>query len=955
MKKIYYLLIAAIASLTVASCVKEQAETFTKEAQGGQEFSVVLPATTKTALVEGKTVWSKDDTLWVSDGTKIEKVGVPEESWGKAEFKFVTKGIVIGEATPKIFVVYPYEAAAGMKEGKLTVKIPGVQNGLFKDANIAAAEATSYTVSLKNVTAIFKVTIPSETKAPIYSLSIGAAGGNALSGTCAVDFSGEAPVLSPTSSVSTISVPIDAFDGDFYVAAIPGTYDAGFKMTAATTNFSFASETKETKSAKTVNVNDLVNLGVIGNDLKPLNGDGTEENPWQIESLGHMIALATTVNNGESFEGKYLKVMNNIEGVTNQIGYLMGTYGDASSDFKPFQGTFDGNNKTITIDLNGATCPDVQRIGLFGELSDGATIKDLTINGKVETTGGAVAALAGRIDVSSSCAKPITISNVTNNASVKGGSWLGGIIGYSYTYKKDMLVLDHCTNNGAITSSGYNVGGIVGQFAASANTNTVSVKNCSNTGAVSGTYSIGGICGYSYVANFSECSNSGAITASAGATGTTGATGSGKIGTQSNYNRGTGGISGWSQNCTISGCTNSGEVKGSNKVGGISGADYWSTIKECTNNGKVTATSTITSYYSRVSAVGGIVGWHYVAYRIQQCTNNGDISSNGGCAGGIVGEIESTTWTHFNVEDCTNNGNISANGQAIGGIAGRAMGSYDKETSKSITFKNCKNTGTLSNASSLMGGIVGHVLGFMDGVTSTLIENCVNEGALNSMYWIGGIVGYATSRVNGHNTLVTIRNCENKGVITANRSDGDNGEVSGGILGAASVSTSTGFATGKASIYNCINNGNVEYKQTGHKGLYMGGIVGRGGSTTLVENVVNHAYVGPVNSETPVEGAYARMGAIYGSVDAETVSIKYAYYKNGVCATVVGTAGKPLPDPSTVADYNGDGELSMPVKVEGVDCSIVDEALSSWVDANKSATLPYYSWGWSNGPVFVKE
>ena len=65
MKKINYLLIAAIASLTVASCQKEQAEQFTPAGQGaGQEFTVSLPEVTKTALVEGKTVWAKNDSAF---------------------------------------------------------------------------------------------------------------------------------------------------------------------------------------------------------------------------------------------------------------------------------------------------------------------------------------------------------------------------------------------------------------------------------------------------------------------------------------------------------------------------------------------------------------------------------------------------------------------------------------------------------------------------------------------------------------------------------------------------------------------------------------------------------------------------------------------------------------------------------------------------------------------------
>ena len=946
MKKINYLLIAAIASLTVASCQKEQAEQFTPAGQGaGQEFTVSLPEVTKTALVEGKTVWAKNDSLWISNGTLTEKIGVPEESWGQKSFTFKTKGTMITPETPNMYVVYPYEAAAGVKDGKVSVKVPGVQDGQFKNANIAAAQTTTYSVSLKNVTAILKVTVPEETKAPVYSLAIGAANGNAVTGTCTVDLSGSEPVLTPSVKATSISAQVDGLTGDFYFAVIPGSFDAGFTLTAATTNFTFASQTKVTKSAKSVKANELYDLGNIGDDLKPLNGAGTEAEPWQIETLGHMIALSSAVAEGRDFSGEYLKVMNDISGVTNQIGYYIGT------DMKAFKGTFDGNDKTITVDINGAASPDVQRIGLFGEVADGATIKNLTINGSVTTTGGAVAGLVGRIDISKECTTPVTISHVTNNASVTGSSWLGGIAGYATVNAKNMLVIDHCKNTGTVKGSGYNNGGIIGQIAASANTNNIVVSDCENTGDISGTYCIAGISGYTFASTLSSCTNSGKVTATAAATGTTGATGKGAIGTQKNYQQCAGGISGWTQNTTVKDCTNNGDVTASNKVGGITGINYWAGLANCTNNGTVTATSSITSYFQRVSAVGGITGWHYVAYRLQKCTNNGDVKSSGGAAGGIVGEINSTTWTTFTVEDCVNNGKVSANGQGIGGIAGRAMGS----TGKSIEFVRCKNTGTLSNASSIMGGIVGHALGFQDNSVEMLVNDCVNEGALNSMYWIGGIVGYVTSRTNGNNTLITIRNCENKGVITANRSDGDNGEVSGGILGAASVSTSTGFATSKAHIYNCINNGNVEYKQTAHKGVYMGGIVGRGGSTTTVENVVNNAYVGPQGNVEPVEGAGARLGAIYGSIDAASVVLKYAYYKNGVCTTVVGTAGKPLPDEATVTNYNADGELAMPVKVADVDQSILDEALNAWVNANKTDTTPYLAWGWTTGPVFVRE
>ena len=45
----------------------------------------------------------------------------------------------------------------------------------------------------------------------------------------------------------------------------------------------------------------------------------------------------------------------------------------------------------------------------------------------------------------------------------------------------------------------------------------------------------------------------------------------------------------------------------------------------------------------------------------------------------------------------------------------------------------------------------------------------------------------------------------------------------------------------------------------------------------------------------------------------------------------------------------------MPVKVADVDQSILDEALNAWVNANKTDTTPYLAWGWTTGPVFVRE
>lgn len=985
MKKINYLLIAAIASLTVASCQKEQAEQFTPAGQGaGQEFTVSLPEVTKTALVEGKTVWAKNDSLWVSNGTLTEKIGVPEESWGQKSFTFKTKGTMITPETPNMYMVYPYEAASGVKEGKLSVKIPGFQKGEFNEANIVAAQTTTYSVSLKNVTAILKVTVPpqAETKnTPIYSLAIGATNGNALSGTCTVDFSGSDPVLTPTAKSTSISAQIDGLDDkDFYFAVIPGTYDAGFTLTAATTSFENASETKTTKSAKTVKVNELVNLGSIGTDLKPLPGAGTETDPWQIESLGHMIALASAVAEGNTFEGKYLKVMNDISGITMPVGYFPN-----ASNNHPFKGDFDGNNKTLTIDIDGAAQPATIRLGLFGAVADGANLHDMTIKGTVTSTGDALGALAGRVDVSSGT---VTIKNITSEVVISGPQYLGGLIGYLALVSTGKATIEDCTNKGNITGTNYLggilastnaieakdafsivncsnsgiitgqkfLGGIAGQLSSKADNNnpkTKAVTGCTNTGSISGTITAGGIVGYAYVVNITDCNNTAAVTTTqqnGNPYGISGGTPKVINGGNGPYN-GTGGIAGYTQNSSLKDCSNTGDITAFNKVGGIAGFNYWSSTKNCQNTGKIKATSKANCTWNGLSCAGGIVGTQGPCYDIDQCTNSGSVSAAGGLVGGIVGSLdkENNKWIgHSKINKCINEGTVSGNGFGVGGIAGRIM-PYGERGASLIQ---CKNTNTVSNASNSTGGLVGFICGAGANTNTSYIDDCINEGSVNGMYNVGGLVGKACSWTANLLTY-SIRNSENKGNLLINRSDTDGGEYAGGILGTTDYGTGTGGATATMNIYNCLNSGKVEYSQTTHKTLYIGGIVGKL-SQGVAENVVNHGYVGPKDDAALADGAKNYLGTVIGSLQ-NTATLKEGYYLATTKTGAVGAAKNQPAADDNVVDYNADGELSMPIKVGESNYSLVDEALNAWVTLNKTAELPYFSWTWSTGPAFVKE
>ena len=108
-------------------------------------------------------------------------------------------------------------------------------------------------------------------------------------------------------------------------------------------------------------------------DEKPgeLSGDGSKEKPYLIESIEDLVSFSNKVNDGETFEGKIVKLKVNLD-FNNDISYVnpkRTDYGDINGQngeeelkvelttgtgFKPigttsntFKGTFDGKNKTI--------------------------------------------------------------------------------------------------------------------------------------------------------------------------------------------------------------------------------------------------------------------------------------------------------------------------------------------------------------------------------------------------------------------------------------------------------------------------------------------------------------------------------------------------------------------------------------------------------------------------------
>ena len=124
-------------------------------------------------------------------------------------------------------------------------------------------------------------------------------------------------------------------------------------------------------------------------------GTGTEADPYQIANADQLAYFRNQVDGGNTFAGKTVKLENNITLSNVNFdpigwGYVNTEWNSGGAAGKVFQGTFDGNKKTISglyqngWDLEAANGTDYTYtncgFGLFAAAS-GATFKDLAIYG----------------------------------------------------------------------------------------------------------------------------------------------------------------------------------------------------------------------------------------------------------------------------------------------------------------------------------------------------------------------------------------------------------------------------------------------------------------------------------------------------------------------------------------------------------------------------------------------
>ena len=194
-------------------------------------------------------------------------------------------------------------------------------------------------------------------------------------------------------------------------------------------------------------------------------------------------------------------------------GYSQAVFSENAS---PFKGTFDG----VTYSITGLTINqiDADFQGLFGYISDGATIQNVTLNELNITGGSCVGGIAGCTEGFSTTSK-VTIQNCHINGIIncaiiteESAWWHGGIVGQS----RDYTDITNCTVTGAITINTqinyfyeHYYGGICG--AAVKNTH---ISYCQNSANVTTGDCAGGIVGWDVddeTNSYSNCFSSGTI------------------------------------------------------------------------------------------------------------------------------------------------------------------------------------------------------------------------------------------------------------------------------------------------------------------------------------------------------------------------------------------------------------------------------------------------------------
>ena len=382
-----------------------------------------------------------------------------------------------------------------------------------------------------------------------------------------------------------------------------------------------------------------------------LKGEGTADSPYLVETAADLAYLAKSVNEGNTYEGKYIIQTADID-LGGKEWTPIGIQKVNSSEVDaPFSGVYSGLGHKVT----GLSITSVRdnHTGLFGYVMSGeveAGIANLTVEGEIAIDGVSasnfgIGGIAGALGKDTSAFKAnVLLLNCVSSVNItltncSGEPRVGGALGYAFYGKVENVVSNG--NVSVIAANQTRTGGLVGQ------TNRTHFLDCVNNGNVT-----------------SEVT----VASKAGRT----------AGIASVITRG--GTKGDEANAVYTvfeNCINNGAITGKGQqnvwVAGI-GADFYVNANNwaakdcrvkfinCINNGAIYSETSNTGNFPHAGGIAGYTQNGYTEYEFIGCVNTAEISSIGGKevrAGGIIGSAYSKN-AEFVFDQCIATGELKS-------------------------------------------------------------------------------------------------------------------------------------------------------------------------------------------------------------------------------------------------------------------------------------------------------
>lgn len=635
MRKVTLFAALVVAMMTV-SCIEKQEPTTPEinEDENLLENTEVVFEAAFEEPAETKAVLNKDENgntsvLW-NAGDKIS-VLVGEDNFLYATVKDGPRSPMTTEQTGvptegPHYAVHPYDENAELvlddeKPALISTLLPKEQVAVEESftTHLAVSQAEDRVFKFKNVCGLVKVTVNADN---VSKIVLEGNNGEVVAGGINVTVTGE-PAWAAIENKGETSVTLVAESGSlkngasYYFAVLPQTFEKGFKVTAYKGEESWVIRNVVTKT--TIN-----RAGIVGSKaFFEIEGNGTEENPYLLETPEHLVGMRTLATYGGE---TWFKMMNDIDmkDVTNFVPVNIDNYFDRKIHF-------DGGNFTISnLKPSGKNY-----VSLFGVLY--GTCKNLKID----------------------------------NATISSSSTCGVLASYVGTYQENTDRTAYVENvhitNSSVTCYGQQVGGVCGVAQGA------TFKNVTYQGSVDCTYVIeekttdadkearlGGFVGFvktvdaSSLTTLLDCDNchvDATVTDKNGATMVGGFIGKALASVK------------------VSNSTVKGSVKGAHYCAGFLATAYGNVeLTDCQSDASVEANSSISAF----------MGWFSkdATGVLTRCKATGTLKGKGN-AGGIVGIVENTSENTYKMIDCEYTGDcINTSAGVVGGLVGQLAGKW---------------------------------------------------------------------------------------------------------------------------------------------------------------------------------------------------------------------------------------------------------------------------------------